>query len=53
MTNNISYDNSEQLLITLPKSMIERIDIQRWDIPRRGFIRRAIESYLERTKRES
>jgi hypothetical protein len=27
MTNNTSYDNSEQILITLPKSM-ERIDIQ-------------------------
>jgi hypothetical protein len=54
MTNNTSYDNSEMLLITLSKSMIERIDRQRWNIPRGGFIRRAIESYLkERAKNEN
>jgi metal-responsive CopG/Arc/MetJ family transcriptional regulator len=39
-------DNSVKLGITLPKSMIEKIDQKGDDIPRSRYIRRAIERYL-------
>jgi metal-responsive CopG/Arc/MetJ family transcriptional regulator len=52
MTNSTkSDDNTDKLGITLPKSMIERIDKARGDVPRSRFIRRAIESYLKGTKK--
>jgi metal-responsive CopG/Arc/MetJ family transcriptional regulator len=34
--------------ITLPKSTILKIDNKRGDIPRSRFIRRAVESYLDK-----
>ena len=39
-------DNTVKLGITLPKSIIEKIDKKRADIPRSRYIRRAIERYL-------
>jgi metal-responsive CopG/Arc/MetJ family transcriptional regulator len=35
-----------KLGITLPKSIIQKIDQKRGDIPRSRYIRRAIERYL-------
>ena len=39
-------DNTLKLGITLPKSIIQKIDQKRGDIPRSRYIRRAIERYL-------
>jgi metal-responsive CopG/Arc/MetJ family transcriptional regulator len=39
-------DNTVKLGITLPKSMIKKIDQKRGDIARSRYIRRAIEKYL-------
>jgi hypothetical protein len=47
MVYSTSEDNTEKLGIALPKSMIERIDIQRGDVSLSRFTRRAIESYLK------
>jgi metal-responsive CopG/Arc/MetJ family transcriptional regulator len=39
-------DNTVKLGITLPKSIVQKIDKKRADIPRSRYIRRAIERYL-------
>jgi metal-responsive CopG/Arc/MetJ family transcriptional regulator len=39
-------DMTAKLGITLPKSMIQKIDQKRGDIPRSRYIRRAVETYL-------
>jgi hypothetical protein len=41
-----TMDMTVKLGITLPKSMIQKIDQKRGDIPRSRYIRRAIEKYL-------
>ena len=50
MTNSTiaaaTIDMTVKLGITLPKSMIQKIDQRRGDIPRSRYIRRAIERYL-------
>jgi metal-responsive CopG/Arc/MetJ family transcriptional regulator len=43
-----AMDMTVKLGITLPKSIIWKIDNKRGDIPRNRFIRRAIESYLDK-----
>jgi metal-responsive CopG/Arc/MetJ family transcriptional regulator len=43
-----TIDMTVKLGITLPKSIIQKIDNKRGDIPRSRFIRRAIESYLDK-----
>jgi metal-responsive CopG/Arc/MetJ family transcriptional regulator len=43
-----TIDMTVKLGITLPKSIIQKIDNKRGDIPRSLFIRRAIESYLDK-----
>jgi metal-responsive CopG/Arc/MetJ family transcriptional regulator len=42
-----TMDMTVKLGITLPKSMIQKIDQKRGDIPRSRYIRRAIEKYLD------
>jgi metal-responsive CopG/Arc/MetJ family transcriptional regulator len=39
-------DKTEKLGITLPKSIVQKIDKERGDIPRSRYILRAIENYL-------
>ena len=41
-----TVDMTVKLGITLPKSMIQKIDQKRGDIPRSRYIRRAVERYL-------
>ena len=41
-----TMDMTVKLGITLPKSIIQKIDQKRGDIPRSRYIRRAIERYL-------
>ena len=41
-----TMDMTVKLGITLPKSIIQKIDNRRGDIPRSRYIRRAIERYL-------
>jgi metal-responsive CopG/Arc/MetJ family transcriptional regulator len=43
-----AMDMTVKLGITLPKSIIQKIDQRRGDIPRSRFIRRAVESYLDK-----
>ena len=43
-------DNTVKLGITLPKSIVQKIDKKRADIPRSRYIRRAIERYLSSSK---
>ena len=43
-------DNTVKLGITLPKSIIQKIDQKRGDIARSRYIRRAIEKYLSSSK---
>ena len=45
-STNVVTDNTVKLGITLPKSIIQKIDQKRGDIPRSRYIRRAIERYL-------
>jgi metal-responsive CopG/Arc/MetJ family transcriptional regulator len=44
-------DRTEKLGITLPVSLLQKIDIKRGDVPRSTFIRRAVESYLKTKER--
>jgi metal-responsive CopG/Arc/MetJ family transcriptional regulator len=46
-------DMTVKLGITLPKSMIKKIDNMRGDIPRSRYIRRAVENYLSKNKDNS
>jgi len=50
MTSNTivsaTADMTVKLGITLPKSILQKIDQKRGDIPRSRYIRRAIEKYL-------
>jgi metal-responsive CopG/Arc/MetJ family transcriptional regulator len=39
-------DMTVKLGITLPKSILQKIDTKRGDIPRSRYIRRAVERYL-------
>jgi metal-responsive CopG/Arc/MetJ family transcriptional regulator len=41
-----TMDMTVKLGITLPKSIIQKIDQRRGDIPRSRYIRRAVERYL-------
>ena len=41
-----TMDMTVKLGITLPKSVIQKIDQRRGDIPRSRYIRRAVERYL-------
>jgi metal-responsive CopG/Arc/MetJ family transcriptional regulator len=41
-----TMDMTEKIGITLPKSIIQKIDQKRGDIPRSRYIRRAVERYL-------
>jgi len=40
-------DRTEKLGITLPVSLLRRIDNNRGDIPRSTYIRRAVEKYFK------
>jgi metal-responsive CopG/Arc/MetJ family transcriptional regulator len=42
----IAMDKTVKLGITLPKSIIQRIDKKRGDVPRSRYILRAIENYI-------
>jgi metal-responsive CopG/Arc/MetJ family transcriptional regulator len=46
-----SPDITQKLGITLPISLLKKIDDNRGDIPRSRYIRRAIESYLAKGAR--
>jgi metal-responsive CopG/Arc/MetJ family transcriptional regulator len=52
MVSTTKGDRTEELGITLPKSLLHTLDNKRGDIPRSTFIRRAVESYLMKTKKE-
>lgn len=49
MVSNIrnNPDRTEKLGITLPISLLQKIDNNRGDIPRSKYIRRAVERYLK------
>jgi len=47
-TATAAMDKTVKLGITLPKSILQKIDKNRADIPRSRFIRRAVESYLSK-----
>jgi metal-responsive CopG/Arc/MetJ family transcriptional regulator len=51
MVSTTKIDKTEKLGITLPISLLQKIDNKRGDIPRSTFIRRAVESYLRGSKR--
>jgi metal-responsive CopG/Arc/MetJ family transcriptional regulator len=46
----VVMDMTEKLGITLPKSVILKIDQRRGDIPRNRYIRKAVERYLVSSK---
>jgi metal-responsive CopG/Arc/MetJ family transcriptional regulator len=45
-----TMDMTEKIGITLPKSILQKIDQRRGDIARSRYIRRAIEKYLSSSK---
>ena len=45
-----TMDMTEKIGITLPKSILQKIDQKRGDIPRSRYIRRAVERYLDSSK---
>jgi metal-responsive CopG/Arc/MetJ family transcriptional regulator len=47
MVSTTKNDRTEKLGITLPKSLLHKIDNKRGGVPRSTFIRRAVESYLK------
>jgi metal-responsive CopG/Arc/MetJ family transcriptional regulator len=47
MVGRTKIDRTDKLGITLPISLLHKIDNMRGDVPRSKFIRRAIESYLK------
>jgi metal-responsive CopG/Arc/MetJ family transcriptional regulator len=49
----IAMDKTVKLGITLPKSIIQRIDKKRGDIPRSRYILRAIENYIGSSSRDT
>jgi metal-responsive CopG/Arc/MetJ family transcriptional regulator len=51
MVSTTKADRTEKLEITLPISLLKKIDNKRGDIPRSTHIRGAIESYLKGSKR--
>jgi len=46
MVSTTDADRTEKLGITLPISLLKKIDNKRGDIPRSAYIQRAIENYL-------
>ena len=48
MTGTSKLDKTEKVGITLPKSILIRVDKVRGDIPRSTFIKRAIEQLLRK-----
>ena len=48
MVDAIKTDKTEKVGITLPGSILKRMDKVRGDIPRSTFIRRAIEQFLKK-----
>jgi metal-responsive CopG/Arc/MetJ family transcriptional regulator len=48
MVNPNKTDKTEKVGITLPISILKRMDNVRGDIPRSTFIRRAIEQFLRK-----
>ena len=50
MVGRTKIDRTDKLGITLPVSLLHKIDKMRGDIPRSTFIRRAIESYIKERK---
>lgn len=48
MVDTIKLDKTEKVGITLPSSILKRMDNVRGDIPRSAFIRRAIEQFLRK-----
>jgi metal-responsive CopG/Arc/MetJ family transcriptional regulator len=46
-TATYNEDRTEKLGITLPISLLQKIDKNRGDVPRSKFIRRAVESFLK------
>ena len=51
-TTTATMDNTVKLGITLPKSIVQKIDKKRADIPRSRYIRRAIERYLATSNKD-
>ena len=47
MVSTTKIDRTEKLGITLPKSLLHKIDNNRGDVPRSKYIRRVVESYLK------
>jgi metal-responsive CopG/Arc/MetJ family transcriptional regulator len=47
MVSTPDIDRTEKLGITLPISLLQKIDNKGGDIPSSTFIRRAVESYLK------
>jgi metal-responsive CopG/Arc/MetJ family transcriptional regulator len=47
MVGTTDTDRTEKLGITLPVSLLQKIENRRGDVPRSTFIRRAIENYLK------
>jgi len=47
MVSSTKVDRTKKLGITLPISLLQKIEKKRSDIPRSTYIRRAIENYLK------
>ena len=47
VSTTAARDRTEKLGITLPISLLQKIENKRGDIPRSTYIRRAVESYLK------
>jgi metal-responsive CopG/Arc/MetJ family transcriptional regulator len=53
MVSTTNSDRTEKLGITLPVSLLQKIDNKRGDVPRSTYIRRAVENYLKGSGRGS
>jgi metal-responsive CopG/Arc/MetJ family transcriptional regulator len=47
MVSTTNSDRTEKLGVTLPVSLLQKIDNKRGDVPRSTYIRRAVENYLK------
>ncbi len=49
-STSTSADKTDKIAITLPRSILQKMEKVRGDIPRSTYIRRAVEKYLKQTK---
>ncbi|MGB7956683.1 MAG: hypothetical protein WCF23_22150 [Candidatus Nitrosopolaris sp.] len=51
MRSTTAADKTDKIAITLPRSILQKIEKIRGDMPRSTYIRRALQNYLKQGKK--